>query len=166
MVTRSPRSLSRRPRLDAVRPLPRLDATPPVTKRCLVETGRDECGAVTKLRLPLFAPGGKSAGPRGIRISAARTVPGEQRRTDSDRTPLTRNKAPDMGSHGRDGVGCVPRAAGVWAARPWFRRLAGLGEAGQRHRAGHGEDEPGHGQPGQAVTGRVAEEHDAHDRGR
>src|SRR6266571_3145493 len=45
MLTRSPRSFSRRPRLEAVRPLPRLDATPPVTKRCLVETGRDERGA-------------------------------------------------------------------------------------------------------------------------
>ncbi len=27
--------------LDAVRPLPRLEATPPVTKRCLVVAGRD-----------------------------------------------------------------------------------------------------------------------------
>src|SRR6516164_4032939 len=41
MVTRSPRALSSRPRLDAVRPLPRLDATPPVTKRCLVCARRD-----------------------------------------------------------------------------------------------------------------------------
>jgi len=35
-VDRSPRSLSSRPRLEAVKALPRLDATPPVTKRCLV----------------------------------------------------------------------------------------------------------------------------------
>src|SRR5512139_246352 len=36
MVTRSPRALSRFPRLEAVRPLPREEATPPVTKTCLV----------------------------------------------------------------------------------------------------------------------------------
>src|SRR5580658_5114388 len=40
MLTRSPRSFRRRPMLDAVRPLPRLEATPPVTKRCRVLTGR------------------------------------------------------------------------------------------------------------------------------
>src|SRR5690606_40176321 len=36
MVTRRPRRVRRRPRLDAVSPFPRLEATPPVTKRCLV----------------------------------------------------------------------------------------------------------------------------------
>src|SRR6478735_4751203 len=36
MVTRRPRALSRAPRLEAVRPLPREEATPPVTKMCLV----------------------------------------------------------------------------------------------------------------------------------
>jgi hypothetical protein len=38
-----------------VRPLPRLDATPPVTKRCLVETGREECAAVAKMAPVVFA---------------------------------------------------------------------------------------------------------------
>src|SRR5687768_2040705 len=33
-MTRSPRALSRRPREAAVRPLPRLETTPPVTKMC------------------------------------------------------------------------------------------------------------------------------------
>src|SRR5436305_859136 len=37
IVTRSPRALSRRPRLEAVKPLPRLEATPPVTKTCRTE---------------------------------------------------------------------------------------------------------------------------------
>ena len=41
MLTRSPRSLSSLPMLDAVSPLPRLEVTPPVTKRCLVVAGRD-----------------------------------------------------------------------------------------------------------------------------
>src|ERR1700738_1927089 len=36
MVTRRPRALSSAPRLEAVSPLPREEATPPVTKRCLV----------------------------------------------------------------------------------------------------------------------------------
>src|SRR6476620_6316595 len=36
IVTRSPRALSRLLRLDAVRPLPSEEATPPVTNRCLV----------------------------------------------------------------------------------------------------------------------------------
>src|SRR5271169_4387620 len=53
MVTRRPRALSRRPRLEAVRPLPRLDATPPVTKRCLVDAARDEYDAAAKGRLPV-----------------------------------------------------------------------------------------------------------------
>src|SRR5208283_1980457 len=45
-------SLSSRPRLEAVRPLPRLDATPPVTKRCFVETGRVRCIVAAKIGLP------------------------------------------------------------------------------------------------------------------
>ena len=36
IVTRRPRALSSAPRLEAVRPLPREEATPPVTKMCLV----------------------------------------------------------------------------------------------------------------------------------
>src|SRR4051812_31260756 len=36
MVTRSPRDFSRLPRLEAVSPFPREEATPPVTKTCLV----------------------------------------------------------------------------------------------------------------------------------
>src|ERR1700750_462382 len=35
-VTGSPRAVSSCPRLDAVRPLPSEETTPPVTKRCLV----------------------------------------------------------------------------------------------------------------------------------
>jgi hypothetical protein len=36
MVTRRPRDFNRLPRLEAVRPFPREEATPPVTKTCLV----------------------------------------------------------------------------------------------------------------------------------
>ena len=36
IVTRRPRAESRLPKLDAVSPLPRDEATPPVTNRCLV----------------------------------------------------------------------------------------------------------------------------------
>jgi hypothetical protein len=35
-VTYKPRAVSNWPRLDAVRPLPSEETTPPVTKRCLV----------------------------------------------------------------------------------------------------------------------------------
>src|SRR5437867_3175424 len=37
IVTDRPRHLSNRPRDEAVRPFPRLDATPPVTKMCLAK---------------------------------------------------------------------------------------------------------------------------------
>src|SRR5262245_50743430 len=39
IVTRSPRAFNRRPSEEAVRPLPRLDATPPVTKMCFTTSG-------------------------------------------------------------------------------------------------------------------------------
>src|SRR3954462_12870385 len=39
IVTRRPRDLSRLPRLEAVSPLPSEEATPPVTKTCLVWLG-------------------------------------------------------------------------------------------------------------------------------
>src|ERR1043166_4656424 len=38
MVTRRPRDLRRRPSEEAVRPFPRLEATPPVTKMCFAKT--------------------------------------------------------------------------------------------------------------------------------
>ena len=46
MLTRKPRSFSNLPMLEAVSPLPRLEATPPVTKRCLVVAGRDVCADI------------------------------------------------------------------------------------------------------------------------
>src|SRR5438067_8907848 len=49
MVTRRPRSFSSRPRLEAVSPLPRLDATPPVTNRCLVAIPRDARAGAVKM---------------------------------------------------------------------------------------------------------------------
>src|SRR4029079_18691929 len=39
MVTRSPRAFNSRPSEEAVRPFPRLDATPPVTKMCFTTSG-------------------------------------------------------------------------------------------------------------------------------
>src|SRR5690348_17158704 len=48
ITTRSPRAVSRLPRLEAVRPLPSEDATPPVTKMCLVvrAVGANACSRV------------------------------------------------------------------------------------------------------------------------
>src|SRR5215469_3197785 len=57
MLTRRPRILSSRPRLDAVSPLPRLEATPPVTKTCLVRTGRGVSADVAKLAPVVCADG-------------------------------------------------------------------------------------------------------------
>ena len=51
MVTRRPREVSSRPRLEAVSPLPRDEATPPVTKMCLVMRG--DCANAT----PVFVVG-------------------------------------------------------------------------------------------------------------
>src|SRR5918996_5390525 len=47
IVTRRPRERSRRPRLEAVRPLPSEEATPPVTNTCLV--GCDPAASFTGL---------------------------------------------------------------------------------------------------------------------
>ena len=63
MVTRSPRERSRRPRLEAVSPLPSEEATPPVTKTCLVG-----CGATKR------APRGLEWRPSGGQSQADRAV--------------------------------------------------------------------------------------------
>src|ERR1700674_3239758 len=68
MQTRRPRSFSRRPMLEAVSPLPRLEATPPVTKRWRVETGRPANACVAK-SAPVVSADGDRAGPRGLRIT-------------------------------------------------------------------------------------------------
>lgn len=49
IVTRRPRAFSSAPRLEAVRPLPRDEATPPVTKMCLVVM---DLGGIAKRGLP------------------------------------------------------------------------------------------------------------------
>src|SRR6266568_6896741 len=65
MLTRRPRIFSRRPRLEAVRPLPRLEATPPVTKTCLVRTGRGVSADVAKLA-PVVSAGGRCPSVHGV----------------------------------------------------------------------------------------------------
>ena len=93
ITTRRPRALSSMPRLEAVRPLPSEEATPPVTKMCLVVVdfgGRHgqegapvvavcECGAARRARRSRCSCGGAVAavrgfcgptGPRATRVSA------------------------------------------------------------------------------------------------
>src|SRR5215813_9378266 len=65
MLTRRPRAFSKRPRLDAVSPLPRLEATPPVTKTCLVRTGRGVSADVAKLA-PVVSAGGRWPSVHGV----------------------------------------------------------------------------------------------------
>ena len=78
MVTRSPRDFSRLPRLEAVRPLPSEEATPPVTKTCLV--GRRRCFT------------GFHAYPRGTAPSGTRRTERAARRAEAE---------PDQRQHGR-----------------------------------------------------------------
>src|SRR5215472_6245584 len=141
MVTRRPRALSRRPRLEAVRPLPRLDATPPVTKRCLVDAARDEYDAAAKGRLPWSVRSGEAAGPRAIRISASRH-PGLQQRFGlrrGARARLAFRRLPDP-------LGCR------------LGLLVRLTEPGQRHGADDREAEPEQSNPAEARPGMVTEE--------
>src|SRR6266704_2258069 len=65
MLTRRPRIFSRRPRLEAVRPLPRLEATPPVTKTCLVKTGRGVSADVANLA-PVVSADGRCPSVHGV----------------------------------------------------------------------------------------------------
>src|SRR5947209_14490999 len=75
IVTRSPRAFSRRPRLEAVRPLPRLEATPPVTKTwrtavsgALLERANYGSRGVSVRqhdRRPLLHPSARSTGVHG-----------------------------------------------------------------------------------------------------
>src|ERR1035438_4547873 len=158
MVTLSPRSLRRRPRLDAVRPLPRLEATPPVTKRCLVEACRDVCDAAANGRLPWLVRCGDPAGPRTIRISADQYSPAQWHKNGA--APCSRRCSHHAGC-ARLAIRTVPR--------PILRRslfvLVCLAEPGQCHRADHGEDEPEHGDTGEPRPRVITEEHDAHDGG-
>lgn len=49
-MTLSPRARSKRPNEEAVRPFPRLEATPPVTKMCLVTCAFTEGELITYLK--------------------------------------------------------------------------------------------------------------------
>src|SRR6478735_12311097 len=71
MVTRRPRARRRCPRLLAVSPLPSEEATPPVTKMCLV------CCA-TGLQSMSRAVGARHIGPDGVAspVAATRALPG------------------------------------------------------------------------------------------
>src|SRR5690349_21871981 len=137
MLTRRPRSLSSRPRLEAVSPLPRLDATPPVTKRCRVETGRDACSAAKPSSRGRYEAVNfrRSTDPQDIRprrvgpgIDVA-SPPGEPR------CPPARPRS-DGGRGVRIGSGLEL----VWRLRP-RPALGRLAESGQLDRADDGERE-------------------------
>src|SRR5918997_583089 len=79
METLSPRATRRLPRLEAVSPLPSEEATPPVTKRCLVSFARGPTGlqpisdlgtatATRPDRAHVPRPGRCSAGPGEVRV--------------------------------------------------------------------------------------------------
>src|SRR5216684_3057318 len=141
MVTRSPRALSSRPRLEAVRPLPRLDATPPVTNKCLVCARRD----ASKGRLPWSVRGGKPAvhGPSGyqptITLGGSATVSAIASLAASCRRPVVR--ASQGRVRARLAFPRLPDAAPLRGRQPF---LVGLPEPGQGDRAGDGQAEPEH----------------------
>src|SRR6478735_2058364 len=108
MVTRRPRALRRLPRLDAVRPFPREEATPPVTNTCLVG-------------VPLFTefdPTGCAAGNRhaGRRIQC---VSGKAEEGDvaEPRRPTTTPPGACWGGARRTGLGLASRS------RQWDRSV-------------------------------------------
>src|ERR1700759_4317544 len=176
MITFRPRSLSRRPRLEAVSPLPRLDATPPVTKRCRVDTGRDRYADAAKGRLPGASIGGWNPLSTGHQDNR-RWVPGAsltlspfgRRPWSAGLVGGSRWWSGESGQWVRRGPGwrSGPRACGPrrCARRPGAAAVrVGLAEPAQNHRAAYGERKTGDGQPGHAGPGAVAEEHHTHRR--
>src|SRR3712207_4903309 len=91
--TLSPRATSRLPRLEAVRPLPSEEATPPVTNRCLVSFARGPTGLqpiAVHQRTPIAA---RNAHVRLRLARSARLLPahvatsGVVRRNEANRPP-------------------------------------------------------------------------------
>ena len=133
MVTRSPRAFSRLPREEAVSPLPSDEATPPVTKTCLVgwrSAKRDSRGSRCAAR--------KLARPRGSRLARAPGRIGES--------------TPDI-----SGVARSRLLAGCWLVAGHTRTRARRSRTAPvvPRRAGHllGQGEHGDDRPG----GRVGE---------
>src|SRR5487761_1799874 len=138
MVTRRPRSFSRRPRLEAVSPLPRLDATPPVTNRCLVSIGRDARADAAKMVSRGRCDAGNASAPRTLRITA-----GSNRHSHRHLTPAPRHDGwrrgeassprPGLNQFGTVSLVRYVAAAGVPAegspvpASPAGAAIAGLG---------------------------------------
>src|SRR5215469_8890665 len=104
MLTLSPRSFSRRPRLEAVRPLPRLDATPPVTNRCLVETGREKFAAVAKTSSRGPCPAASPPVHGVSEYQPAGPAPGR----NTQCAAMTRSKTPDIRLYRRARPGLAP----------------------------------------------------------
>ena len=72
IVTRRPRALRSAPRLEAVRPLPREEATPPVTKMCLVVEDAKDRVCMAKRGLPWSLSGVRTGHPVGILCEISR----------------------------------------------------------------------------------------------
>src|SRR5215210_474091 len=78
METRNPRATSRLPRLDAVSPLPSEEATPPVTKRCLVSLTRGPTGLQPIARPATTTNDPPTCGPEQRPSSEQLAVPSQQ----------------------------------------------------------------------------------------
>src|SRR3954467_5948566 len=81
IVTRNPRAFSNEPRLDAVRPLPSDDATPPVTNRCLEGRWLDASPGVRSTEVHANTKGGSVWSPWAGGSHSLRRV-GQARRVE------------------------------------------------------------------------------------
>ncbi len=109
-MTRSPRARRRCPRLEAVRPLPSEEATPPVTKMCLVcatdfDSNSPRCGSRAGLRTRRVRRRAPPPGPgsSGRPLPGARAQALAQHRVGKHREhgPGQRRHVPARHEHGR-----------------------------------------------------------------
>src|SRR5437660_11024014 len=125
MVTERPRDLSRRPREAAVRPFPRLETTPPVTKMCLA-TGTERTTAGPEgpvfwelpyrrgVLLPLSVDPAEPVEPaqRGRGVDGPRERPALRRRREHDEHAQDGKAAGDAQRQDRPGAQDRPEQVG------------------------------------------------------
>src|SRR4029077_2520011 len=112
ILTRSPRSFSSLPMLEAVSPLPRLDATPPVTNKCRVVTGLDACCEIANAA-PVVRFGGISRSPTGSQDIRRQAL--ERNRHDGQPAGAPPQPPP--------GLACVPSSVDPMVETLWFSAL-------------------------------------------
>src|SRR5262245_18046961 len=98
MVTRRPRDFRRRPSEEAVRPFPRLEATPPVTKMCFAKTFSFACSLRRTTRPTATVPDDSRRPAHRLRIDDGYRA-GMARVETEDALPVS--STPDRVAHWR-----------------------------------------------------------------